>query len=105
MSCAKTSFSVDISEIGTFPAPRKRFFGLYREQVKRSIIINNHRGVWHFSPINDRTVVLYIIFSSSTRCCPLKRRHGGANYIPMIFYGSRKVTCCAGPAASSDGSF
>ena len=30
---------------------------LYREQVKRWIIINNHRGAGHFCLLNNRTVV------------------------------------------------
>ncbi len=32
-------------------------FDLYREQVKSAIIINNHRGAWHFCLHNDRTLV------------------------------------------------
>jgi hypothetical protein len=33
------------------------FLNLYREQVERAIIINNHRGVGHFCHRNNRTVV------------------------------------------------
>jgi hypothetical protein len=43
--------------LALFLLHKNGFFSLYREQVKRAIIINNHRGVWHFGPINDRTVV------------------------------------------------